>query len=185
MVLPLSVKNKYKTVDQGINLIPKEYKESPRGKSLKKLLSNTSFLFIGLYTLVLICLFAFTFYLNYVSNNRQAVNSKIIQEISQMQTVEELLHTIKNRTEIARNIFAGASPIATENFDKIIKLIPEDLSITVIETNDKSVLLSVYTSNLMSIEKFLTVLEKANLKSVSLSSLTSVSGNYSVNINVQ
>lgn len=170
---------------KGINLVPQDLKETPRKKTLKKLLSRTSFIFIGVYTLALAGLFGFSFILNSQAKALENTNKQLSSDVTKMQNKEELLHTIKNRADLARKIYANTSPQAAETFDKVVELVPGDMSIVGAETKDFAVLLSVRSTNPASVNNFLTSLENAKLKDVAVQTITSAFGQYAVTVHVQ
>ena len=183
--LPDNTKKHPPLSSRGINLVPQDLKETPRNRTIKKVLSRTSFLLIGLYTFALIGLFAFSFVLNTQAKKLETTNTALVSDVTKMQAKEELLHTIKNRTGLARKIFANTSPQAAENFDKVVELVPGDMSIVGTETKDNAVLLSARSANPASLQNFLTSLENAKLKDVAVQTITSAFGGYTITIHVQ
>lgn len=185
VTLPDNTKKHPSISSRGINLVPQDLKETPRSRTVKKILSRTSFLLIGLYTFALIGLFTFSFILNSQAKKLESTNAALVSDVTKMQSKEELLHTIKNRTGLARKIFANTSPQAAENFDRVVELVPGDMSIVGAETKDNAVLLSARSANPASVQNFLASLENAKLKDVAVQTITSAFGGYAVTVHVQ
>jgi hypothetical protein len=171
-------------VNRGINLVPTDLKESPRNRTVKKFLSATSSLLLVLYTLVLAGLFGFSFFLNGQAKQLEATNSILVNDVKKLQDKEELLLTLKNRASLARKIYAE-NPGSTELFDKVIALVPPDVSLVGAETKETSIVITASSANPLSIQKFLSSIEQAKINNVMVQTLTSALGAYTVAVSVQ
>lgn len=171
--------------NRGINLVPQDLKETPRKRTVKKLLSRTSVILFVVYTLALAGLFGFSFFLTGQANQLESTNSALIGDVKKMQDTEELLHTVKNRANLARKIYADNAPSSTQLFDKIIELVPQDLTIIGVETKETSVILSAASKTPIPIQNFLTRLENAKINNVAVQTLTSAFGQYAITIHMQ
>lgn len=170
----------------GINLAPQEVAEFPKKRVAKRILTQTSFVFIGLYTLVMIGLFVSSFFFSQKVDKLEDTNSQLTREVSSLKDKEQMLHTLKNRTGLARKVFVNTSSfVSSETFERVLGLVPSDASITGAETREASVVISVSSQNPLAIQSFLESLENAKFRDVAVQTMISTSGQYSVTVHIQ
>ena len=169
----------------GINLVPQALKETPKRRTVRRVLSRTSSILLGAYMFALILLFGFSFFLSTRAGGLEATNSKLVSDVIALSEKEILLHTIKNRTDLARKIYSNATPQSAELFDRVVELVSGDVSIIGAETKEGAVTLSVVSKNPLAIQNFLVGLENAKLRDVAVQTLTSAYGLYTVTVHIQ
>jgi len=169
----------------GINLVPQDLKETPKRRTVRRVLSRTSFLLLAAYMFALILLFGFSFFLSTRAKVLEGTNSKLVSDVTALSEKEILLHTIKNRTDLARKIYSNSTLQSIELFDRVVGLVPGDVSIIGAETKEGAVTLSAESKNPSAIQNFLVSLENASARGIAVQTLTSAYGLYSVTVHVQ
>ncbi|MDO8452530.1 MAG: hypothetical protein Q7S79_02140 [bacterium] len=168
-----------------INLVPQDLKETPKRRTARRVLSRTSSVLLGAYMFALVLLFGFSFFLSSRVKGLEGTNTKLVSDVTALSEKEILLHTIKNRTDLARKIYSNTTPQSAELFDRVVELVPGDVSIIGAETKEGAVTLSAVSKNPSAIQNFLVSLENAKLRDVAVQTLTSAYGQYMVTVHVQ
>lgn len=167
-----------------INLLPQELREPGRIQGLRSLLTKSSTVLLSVYLIALLgivgTLFIFSRQLNSVVSQNEALSS----QIDALRAREGLLLSIKNRTRVAKSVFAQT--ISAELIiDKLIGILPPGVEIMEIASDGSSLVVSLRAGNSQALTNLIQTLKRADFGKVVMSALNQTNtGDYIFSLEV-
>lgn len=167
-----------------INLLPQEMRETGKIRALRRLLRRGSFVFLGVYLLATVLLFAVYFFLSQRAGTLSNANSGFRAKIESLKSVEGGLVVLHDRLRLAQSVFAQASG-PQQLVEEVLSLFPPSVQITEVKAAEGTITLSALSPTSGGLSEVFSKLEDSKYKTVVLKSLsTSSEGGYSLSLEI-
>lgn len=165
-----------------INLVPSELRSRSRLRKLQGVVSRVSFVFLGIYVLVLLVMVGLTFYFKQQEKNLTTENAKLVADIQGYSAREGLLQVVKNRAQIVGELINKKGDAPYSLLENIVNLLPEGSQVVEAEALQGSVKIVVDVNNSMVARVLLDTVAKTDFTSAELDSLTLTKEGYSIGL---
>lgn len=173
------------TLGATINLLPQEMRETGKIRALRRFLRRGSFIFLSVYLLATVVLFAVYFFLSQRANGLTETNSGFRAKIESLKSVEGGLVVLHDRLRLAQSVFAQASG-PQQLVEEVLPFFPPSVQITEIKAAEGTVSVSALVSTSSDLSELVSKLENSKYKTVVLKNLsTSSEGGYSLSLEIR
>ncbi|MBI2590678.1 MAG: PilN domain-containing protein [Candidatus Blackburnbacteria bacterium] len=170
-----------------INLLPQELRETGRVRALRRLLRRGSFTVLAVYLFVISLLFlAYFFFLR----REAAVNALYTQAKAGVEALKENeanLVILRDRTNIAKGVFARAAAAPEKLIDEAFLLLPASVQISEIKAEEGKINIDATAPTSGDLTALFSSLERSEFKDMLLKNLTlgASGGGYSFSLELR
>lgn len=174
-------------VKSQINLLPQELRETGKIRALRRFLRRGSFVVLAVYLLAISLVFlAYFFFLR----QRASVNNLYTQEKAGVEALKESetnLIVLRDRTNIAKGVFARSASAPEKLVDQAFLLLPSSVQISEIKAEEGKISIDATAPTSGDLTALFSSLERSEFKDMLLKNLSlgTTGGGYSFSLELR